>query len=103
MTLEGDRARLAPCGADVRLARDTGVRGLAGLRERRRLGADRRQRGPRAGGDQEAPDLRLDVAVTALTHPSLRQCSVGIEQVLRRPGVVAEGLPGRKLVVESDR
>src|SRR2546422_8924712 len=71
MTLQGDRARLAPCGADVGLARDAGVRGLARLRKRPRPGADGRQFGPRAGRDQKAPDLRLDVAVAALTHPPL--------------------------------
>src|SRR5438876_10472200 len=103
MTLQGDRARLAPCGADVRLARDAGVRGLACLRKRRRLGADPRQRGTRAGGDQAAPDLRLGVAVTALAHPSLRQCSVVIALALRRPGVLADGLSCRTLSGASDR
>src|SRR2546422_4378605 len=103
MTLQGDRARLAPCGADVGLARDAGVRGLARLRKRPRPGADGRQFGPRAGRDQKAPDLRLDVAVAALTHPPLHQSSAGVEEVLRRPGVIAEGLPCRKIVVECDR
>ena len=46
IALQGDRARLAPFGADVGLVGDPGVRGLTDLRKRRRLGADRRQLDP---------------------------------------------------------
>ncbi len=101
--LQGNRARLPAIGTDVGLARDAGVRGLARLRKRRRLGADWWQCGPRVGRDQEAPDLGLDVVVAALSHPPLHQSPVSVEEVLRRPGVIAEGLPCRKIVVECDR
>src|SRR5438094_9311273 len=73
IALQGDRVRLAPLGADVGLTHDAGVRGLADPRKRRRLGADRRQFGRRAGGRQKLSDLGLDVAVAALAHAPLHQ------------------------------
>src|SRR6185312_6967754 len=102
-TLEGDGPRLAPCRADIGLGRDAGVRGLPRLRKRPRFWADLRELGTRARRGQEAPNLGLDAAIAALSNPPLRQCSPGIEKVLRGPGVVVEGLPRRKLVVECDR
>jgi len=100
---EGHRAPLAPVGAEVGLARDAGVRRLARPREGGRFGTDGGKGGSRVGREQEPPDLHLDLGVAALAHPPLHQLATGIEEVLRRPGVVAEGLPRGEVVVEGDR
>ena len=103
VALERDTTGLASVSSDIRLVGDPRVRRLAGPREHRRLVADSGQLNARVGGYQEPPDLGLDLVVAPLAHPALDQPSLTVEEVLRRPGVVAQGPPDRELIVDRDR
>src|SRR6188474_3282187 len=69
---------------------DPGVRGLTGVRECRRQLAHIRQLSVAVCGYQQATDLALDGVVAPLSNPAPNQASAIVEEVLRRPCVVAE-------------
>jgi hypothetical protein len=51
---------------------------------------------------QQAPDLALDGVVAPLSDPAPNQASAIVEEVLRRPRVVAERAPDGEVVVDGD-
>jgi hypothetical protein len=58
---------------------------------------------PRLRGNQETPNLALDLVVAPFSDPSTHQPPTTIEEVFRRPRVVSERAPNREVVVESNR
>jgi hypothetical protein len=61
-----------------------------------------RQPNARVASLQQTPDLGFDLVVAPLAHPALDHSPFTIEEVLRWPGVVAEGSPDREFVVDRD-
>jgi hypothetical protein len=52
-------------------------------------------------GHQQAPDLALDVVVASLADPAPNEAAAIVEEVRRRPCVVAERAPDGEVVVDG--
>jgi len=77
-------------------------RRLAGPGEHCCLATDSGQLNVSVSGDEEPPDLGLDLVVAPLARPALYQPSVIVKEELRWPGVVAQGPPDREQARSRD-